>query len=138
VDTGTVRLTEQSPTHFSGPYSGAFSATDGSFSIASVPYMPGGSTYKFEGLHRLYLTNDKTVTITGDLTAQNTRLWAGDANNDGSITITDLACIGSHFGGAPGTCGATGSSDINADAVTNIRDLVLAGGNFGKSSPRTW
>jgi N-acetylneuraminic acid mutarotase len=140
VDTGTVKLTEQLPTNFTPPgvWSGVFSATDGSFSIASVPYMPLGSSYKIEGLHGLYLTNDKTVTITGDLAGQNTRLWAGDANNDGSVTITDLACIGLNFGGPPGTCGTTGSSDINADTTTNIRDLVLAGGNFGKSSPRAW
>ena len=63
-----------------------------------VPYMPSGSNYTIAGAHLLYLTNQKPVLLTGNLTGQNTRLWGGDATNDGSVGILDLTCIGGDFG----------------------------------------
>jgi hypothetical protein len=35
-------------------------------------------------------------------------------------------------------CGMGGSSDVNADGVTNIQDLVLPAGNYGRVSPGDW
>ena len=53
--------------------------------------MPGpGSSYKIAATHGLYLTNEKLVTVNGNLPNQNTRLWGGDATNDGMIDISDL------------------------------------------------
>lgn len=140
-DAGTVTLTEQDvPPNFAGPYSGPFSATDGWFSIANVPYMPTGSLYTIAAAHSLYLTNTQTVMVTGDLTGQNARLWGGDANSDGKVSIADLGCIGGDFGSTPpaSTCGGGGSPDINGDGTVNIQDLTIAGGNFDKASPQPW
>jgi hypothetical protein len=137
VDAGTVTLTEQdAPPNFAGPYSGPFSASDGAYSI-NVPYMPGGSSYKILAGHGLYLDNSEVFNVAGNAT-KSTRLWGGDANNDGNVKMGDLSCIGGDFGGAPSTCGGLGSSDINADGTVNIQDLSIAGGNFDKCGAQPW
>jgi hypothetical protein len=139
VNSGTVTLTDLGG-DFPGPFSTSFSATDGAFSL-SVPVMPGGSSYRMDAAHALYLTNEKTpvaLTYGVPLAGQNTRLWGGDANNGGKVEIGDLSCIGGSFGLTPSTCGGLGSADINADSVVNVQDLAIAGGNFDKISPQLW
>lgn len=108
---------------------------------ATVPVDIGGSTYKLVASHSLYLSNQLNslaVTAGGVYHAGNTLLKAGDANNDGTIDILDLSCIGGSFRSAPASCGATGNSDINADGTVDILDLVLVGGNFRLTSPQPW
>lgn len=144
VDAGTVTLTDLGGNF--PPTSGPFSATDGAFSL-SVPVMPAGSNYQMDAAHGLYLTNRKTsVALTAGmpLANQNTRLWGGDATNDGNVKIADLSCIGGAFGQSPVTtvCGGpptpTGSPDINADGKVNIQDLSIAGGNLDKCGAQPW
>ena len=142
---GTVTLTEQTPTNFTPPGVApvAFSAINGAFTFTNVPYLLGGSSYKIAAAHDLYLTNAKLVTVSGNLTNQNTWLWGGDANNSGKVEINDLSCIGASFHGAPpGTCSITPgdgkSADINADGIINVQDLAVTGGNFDKLSPQPW
>lgn len=142
IDIGTVTLTDASSTF--GPYTTNFDATTGAYSFTDINVLPGGSNYEFLAEHSLYLDNAKTETLSpgSNLTNQNTRLLGGDADNSGGVTIGDLACIGSDFGGAPTLCGDplsnNGITDINADGVVNILDLSIAGGNYGKSSPQPW
>ena len=141
INAGQVTLTDLGG-HF-GPYSANFDPTTGAFTISSVKVMPGGSNYQFDAAHSLYLGNRTTHTLNPleNYTASATRLLGGNANNDDNadrieIDISDLTCIGGSFGGAPPfTCGATGSSDVNADGAVNILDLVLSGGNYGLTSP---
>lgn len=138
--TGTVTLTDQSGDFM--PTVVNFGPSNGNFT-AIVPALAGGTTYDVVGAHSLYLSNKYTglaVTAGGSFSPSpaTTKLFGGDANNDGSIGLGDLTCIGGAFGGAPVVCGATGSSDINADSTTNILDLVLTGGNYSKTSPQTW
>jgi hypothetical protein len=138
IDAGSVKFTDPSNTF--APTTVAFDDTTGAFS-AVVPVLPGGTAYTIDAAHLLYLTNQKSQTLNpGDTVAlPTTTLKGGDANNDGTITIGDLTCIGGDFGSTtPGTCGGTGSSDINKDNKVNILDLVLAGGNFNLSSPQGW
>lgn len=139
VNTGTVTLTDLGGNF--PPSSTNFSATDGAFSL-NVPVMPTGSSYQIDAAHLLYLTNQKTpvaLTTGGALTNQNTRLWGGDANNNGKVEIADLSCIGGGFGILPvSTCDDQGSADINADGKVNIQDLSIAGGNLDKTSPQAW
>lgn len=138
--TGTVTLTDQSGTF--SPTVVNFGPSNGNFS-ATVPALAGGTTYDIVGAHSLYLSNrflGLNVTTGGTFSPSpaTTKLLGGDANNDGTISLADLTCIGGAFGGPPVVCGTTGSSDINGNGTTNILDLVLAGGNFGKSSPQPW
>ena len=137
-DDGTVTLTDLGG-NFPGPFNVVF-GNDGLFSL-NVPVMPLGSSYQMDAAHPLYLTNRKTPVALSygvTLASQNTRLWGGDANNNGEVKIGDLSCIGSSFGKVPpGDC-TGGSADINADGKVNVQDLAIAGGNFDKFSPLTW
>ena len=138
VNAGQVTLTDLGG-HF-GLYLANFNSSTGTFAINNVKVMPGGSNYQFDAAHGLYLGSRTTHMLNplDSYTASATRLLGGDANNDNSIDISDLTCIGGSFGGAPATCGTTGSSDINADGIVNVLDLVLSGGNYGLTTPRSW
>ncbi|MCB0200336.1 MAG: hypothetical protein KDI03_09730 [Anaerolineae bacterium] len=138
VDLGTVTMTEQGGPNFSPVAPVDFDATSGAYSI-SVPYLPtGGTSYKILAEHDLYLDNEDTILVAGNLANKNTRLWGGDANNDGDVTIADLSCIGGSFGAPPAGSCAGGSSDINADGLINVQDLAIAGGNFDKCGAQPW
>nr|MBP7688033.1 hypothetical protein [Thermoflexales bacterium] len=119
----------------------AIIAADGNWS-ASVPVLQGGSTYQLDAAHSLYLSNRHAgIALTSGVAMVQppTTLKGGDANNDGVIDIPDLTCIAGDFGGAPVHCGPLPtSSDITADGIVNILDLVLAGSNYGLTTPRSW
>jgi predicted GH43/DUF377 family glycosyl hydrolase len=137
-DVGTVTLNEMYG--YAPPVVVNFSAADGTWT-ATVPVYSGSSTYDLLAAHGLYLSNQKTgvvVSSGGSYPQPTTKLLGGDADNSSIINIADLSCIGGAFGGPPTACGTTGSSDINADGSVNILDLVLAGGNYDKSSPQPW
>ena len=138
VNPGTITLTDLGGDFL--PASTSFSAADGAFTL-NVPVMPTGSNYQMDAAHGLYLTNRQTpvaLTYGVPLADQNTRLWGGDANNDGRVKVTDLSCIGGSFGATPpGTC-TGGSADINADGKVNVQDLAIAGGNFDKCGAQPW
>lgn len=138
IDAGSVTLTDLGGNF--PPMTTNFDPGTGAFSFSNVPAMAGGSNYQIDAAHSLYLGNRQTHTLNaGDSYATGaTKLLGGDANNDATISIGDLSCIGGDFGGPPSTCGGTGSSDINASGAVNILDLVLAGGNYGLSTPQGW
>ncbi|MBP6786061.1 MAG: right-handed parallel beta-helix repeat-containing protein [Candidatus Promineofilum sp.] len=137
-----------------------FDANTGAFTAPSIPVMPNGSNYTMRASHILYVSNQKTFTGVNNLTPavdhlmpgevltnQNTRLWGGDADNSGllpnptvGVDISDITCIGGAFGGGAASCGThpLGSTDINKDTFTNIQDLSLAGGNYGKNPYQAW
>lgn len=128
-------------TDVSGGFSdvaGPFDVSQGMFSL-TVPVLAGGTTYTLTASHDLYLPSEKTITVLpGGSYGQTTpTLLGGDADNSGAITIVDLSCIGSAFGGAGAVCGS-GNSVINADGAVNIFDLVMAGANYGQSGPQAW
>lgn len=147
MDAGQVKLTD-----LGGNFPAIvvpFNATTGAYSVPSIPVMPGGSNYQIQATHILYVGTQKTENLTPgeNMVNQNTRLWGGDADNSGlntpftvGVEVSDLACISSAFGGGPGGCGANpgNSTDINKDLVTNIQDLSLAGGNYGKHPFQPW
>ena len=77
------------------------------------------------------------VTIVAGVTTMSRRrmLLGGDVNDIPGVEIGDLSAIGGLFG-TPIT--ADTGPDVNGDGWVNIFDLVLAGGNFGLSTPQTW
>ncbi len=124
-----------------GSYSGAFLGADGTWKIENVEYdFPAGSSYTVNAAHLLYLANEKVQAVAGDVTMATTKLWGGDANNDAIVDVSDLSCIGGHFGSVSDCGDAPGgdSSDINADGTTNVQDLSIAGGNYYKTTPQSW
>ena len=139
VNPGTVTMIEQGPPSFTPVAPVAFTPANGAYSI-SVPYLPGGSSYKILAEHGLYLDNEDIFNVSANLSNKDTRLWGGDANNDDDVTILDLSCVGGDFGSAPpnSNCGGTGSPDINADNKVNIQDLSITGGNFDKCGAQPW
>jgi len=135
INAGTVTLTNG----IFGSYSTNFDPITGAWSINNIKVLPGGTSYTFDAAHGLYLGNQMTQVLTGaGYVAPSTKLKGGDADNSGLIDVSDITCISGSFGGVPVTCGATGSSDINADGLINILDLVLPGGNYGLSTPQDW
>lgn len=126
--------------------SGTFDAA-GNYSIP-VPALVAGTTWRITADHALYLKNttsaspltDVTVVSGGTAYASPTTLKGGNANSDITVSVTDLSCIAGDFGGVPTMCNAPPliSSDVNGDGIVNVFDLVMAGGNFGKSSPQPW
>ncbi len=135
IDSGKVTLTNGP----FGPYSTDFDPTTGAWSISNIKVMPGGTDYTLDAAHGLYLGNRMTkVLAAGINTVPSTKLKGGDANNSGLIELGDITCISGSFGAAPVICGATGSSDINADGSVNILDLVLPGGNYHLATPQGW
>lgn len=134
ITDGPVTLVDTSNTF--APVNTTYNATTGFFS-AVVPALASGTTYRLTVDHTLYLSNTKLLTVMPALTyAQpTTTLKGGDANNTETVTVSDLSCIGSDFGTAGSTCGGLGGSDINADGVVNIFDLVIAGGNYDLVGP---
>ena len=135
INSGTVKLTGAF-----GPYSTNFDPATGAWTISNIKVLPSGTTYTFDAAHGLYLSNQMThALMPGDVyAAAATKLKGGDADNTGLIDVSDITCISGSFGGAPVTCGSTGSSDINADGFVNILDLVLPGGNYGLTTPQGW
>ena len=141
IDAGTVTLTDLGTTPFP-PVTVNFNAITGAWTAGpfEVQPSPTGSTYQLDAAHGLYLGNRTTTLLVpgANYNTGTTKLRGGDANNNGTIEIFDLTCIGGSFGDAPVTCGTTGSSDINADGTVNILDLVLPGGNYGLFTPQVW
>ncbi|MBI5879016.1 MAG: hypothetical protein HZB53_15300 [Chloroflexi bacterium] len=144
ITTGTVTLIDNAGVF--APTVTPFDALTGVFT-AVVPVDTGGSVYRLVAAHALYLSHQLGAAVPGSgiavaaggvYTTGATTLDAGDATNDGLVSILDLACMGGAYGGPPTVCGADGSSDINADGVVNIFDLVLAGGNYGRAAPQPW
>lgn len=124
-----------------------FDQTTGDFSATVSVDAGGSSVYNLLAGHSLYLSSKLgdpglntgiTVSNGGTFSAGSTRLNGGDANNDGSVDILDLACVGNGYDTAGRVCGTTGSSDLNADGTVNIFDLVLVGSNYDLDSPQPW
>ncbi len=114
-----------------GGYSGTSNAT-GDITIASVP--PG--TYTAVLAMTLYLDTEKSgvvVTSGGTTALSPVKLLGGDANEDDTINIQDIAIIGGAFDTTPPS---VWNADINADGTVNILDLVLPAGNYLLSSPQ--
>lgn len=138
ITSGTTTLTDNASLFV--PTVVNFDQNTGLFT-ATVPVDLGGSTYKLVAAHSLYLSSQLTgfgIASGNVYNAGTTFLRAGDGNNDGTVDILDLSCVGGNFHLAPGVCGVNGSSDLNADGAVDIFDLVLVGGNFHLSSPQPW
>lgn len=123
----------------------------GNFTLSNLPVMPGGSTYRLEATHFLYVGNQKQVNLMpgGNLTNQNTRLFGGDADVSSltapflvGVDVSDLTCVAGAFDGPGVPCGTpaipNSNTDINKDTVTNIQDLAITGGNYTKDPFQGW
>ena len=112
---------------------------DGSFTLPGVLTRPGGSDYTFTAVQPGYLGSELLQTLDNvPYVAPAAELKGGDANNDGSINILDLGCMGSNYLNGVGTCGGQGSTDLNGDGQTDVLDLGLAGGNYGLGGLQPW
>jgi hypothetical protein len=139
IDLGKVTLTNG----VFGPYDTNFDTVTGAWSISNIKVLPGGTSYTIDATHGLYLGNQMVRVLNpGEAyAAPATRLKGGDVNTSGDsagkIDGLDLGDVGRSFGQPPAGGAGTGS-DINADGIVNILDLVLVGGNFGLAAPQPW
>lgn len=68
-----------------------------------------------------------------DLQIGTERQLAGDANDDGRVTFSDLLTLAQHFGAGRHAMPAEG--DFNNDGSVGFDDLLLLAQNYGKSLP---
>jgi hypothetical protein len=103
---------------------------DGSFRFDNVP--AGTYTIQFAGSSHLGAVYTFDVGAAG-IVLNTVKLLAGDTDGNNAIDLADAALIGANLQqSAPP---APAAADLNADALINIIDLVLVGGNFGTSGP---
>jgi hypothetical protein len=134
---GTVRLIDTDG-NFPNRTTNFDSAT-GAYTFADVLVLPAGSSYRLEAAADVYLSSTLTTSLTGGaVPLPDTILRGGDATLDLAINLFDISCVGSYYGGMPGSCGVGGSSDINLDGVVNLFDLTIVGGNYGLSGFQPW
>lgn len=102
--------------------------------------LPEG-TYDLTVEMNRYLDGDKAgvTAVAGVTTTMSTlALKGGDANDDDTVNIQDLAFLGGRYQCNLGDPCYDAKADANDDGLINIQDLVLAGGNYLQSSPVAW
>lgn len=64
-----------------------------------------------------------------------TTLRAGDIDDDGGVTITDVSVVAGLYGtaGGPGV-----PADLTGDGAVDITDVSLVAGNYGLAGPLSW
>lgn len=93
-----------------------------------------GDTYTFTTNQPGYLNPQKNLTLSADLTLPPLRLLAGDVTGDQAVTTADLDAIRAAFGSS----GLGLAADLNGDGIVDLRDLALAGGNFGLTATEAY
>ena len=93
-----------------------------------------GDTYTFATKQPRYLNLARTLTVNDPLALPPLRLLAGDITGDEAVTTADMDAIRSAFG----TSGHGLAADLNNDGVVDLRDLALAGGNFGLTAQEAY
>jgi hypothetical protein len=79
---------------------------------------------------------NETLTTGQVLNLSATTLLGGDTNGDEAIDIGDATLLAASFGlGVPP---GNPQADINADALVNVQDLAILGGNYGLSGCQPW
>ena len=82
--------------------------------------------YVLNFTHPSYLSHGIYLNISsGQTTEATVELRGGDVDRNNVINLVDLAAIAGELGST-----SVVDEDVNGDGVVNVRDLVLAGGNF--------
>jgi uncharacterized repeat protein (TIGR01451 family) len=66
------------------------------------------------------------------------KLLGGDAIDDGAVNILDLALMGGRYLSVCGQPAYDERGDINGDCAIDIRDMAIAGSNYGGTEPVNW
>ena len=90
-------------------------------SVRSVAFSPDGTT--------LVSGNEDGTVLLWELSPTTESPLLGDVNRDGVVDISDLAIVGSNFGGI-----GQNDADVNGDGVVNIFDLVTVAGVLGNAA----
>jgi hypothetical protein len=103
---------------------------DGTFRFDNVP--AGTYSIQFAGGGHLGAVYTFEVGSAG-VVLNTVTLLAGDTDGNNQIDLADAALVGANL--QQTVPPAPAAADLNADALINIIDLVLVGGNFGTSGP---
>jgi|GEM_PF-6853368 len=128
--TQTITLTFQ-PTDNSGSFSRTVSVdSTGAF---SVPVLPA-KTYNVRVKGAKWLAKLKALdTTAGNITAWNTTLLSGDANDDNAVDIGDLLPLIAKYNTVQNVNpGYSEAVDFNGDGAIDIGDLLLLIGNYNQ------
>ena len=101
--------------------------------VSLLTFADGKTTYEYDGNNRLTKVtygNGMTVTYNYDALGNRTSkkisggLILGDANGDGSVTITDAVGIVNYILGNPSANFNEAAADVNSDGNITITDAV--------------
>ncbi len=110
------------------PLAEVVTGANGAFQFTDVP----AGTYTLRVSAPQHLAYTQAVPTTGEpVMLETITLLAGDTDDSGTVDIADAAFIGANFGLAVPP--APGAADLNRDQQINVVDLVLVGGNFGRT-----
>lgn len=113
------------------PAAQVVTGANGAFQFTDVP--AGTYTIRASAPQHLGFTQDVTVDTSGQpVTVETVTLMAGDTDDNGTIDVTDASFVGANYSLAAPPAPST--VDLNRDQQVNISDLVLVGGNFGRTS----
>jgi carboxypeptidase family protein/dockerin type I repeat protein len=106
---------------------------DGGFQFTDVP--DGSYTIALSAPGHLPVVTTVDVVGGQPVSLGTLQLQSGDADDNGSIDLSDAALIGANFQLAVPP--APPSADLNGDGQINIADLAMLGSNYGSMSPLT-
>ena len=100
----------------------------GGYSLADVP--AGEYTLSIKGAK--WLRKNLSVNAAGNVNNVNAQLFAGDANNDNAVDVSDLLLIINHYNQtqANNPSGYLEGTDFNSDGANDVTDLLLVIGNY--------
>jgi hypothetical protein len=111
------------------PVTQVVTGANGAYQFINVP----AGSYTVRATAPQHLTYTQDVTVSGQPVAiQPVTLMAGDTDNNGTIDVTDASFVGANYSMAAPPAPST--VDLNRDQQVNISDLVLVGGNIGRTS----
>jgi hypothetical protein len=105
-------------------------SANGTYTLANIP----GAHYTVHIKGRKWLAKNLVVDFTsGDVSGLNLTLLGGDANNDNSVDVDDLALFIESFDADPFASNWNGGvADFDCDNVVSVDDLDLLIRNFDK------
>ena len=112
--------------NYFGVYDGKYIVVQKGVAMDYPTYALGTKNFNiFQGFHYWYWTKtNETLSIAKSLSAQQIDTISGDANDDGKVSVTDIAVIVNHILSIPNGAGfSIAGADANGDGKITVTDI---------------